>query len=88
MVVLAAVDPANLLGTILPGARVPRVAGARVLVRDGLVVGTCVAGQITLAEPLEPDARRTATRLLALDPGVRFLEADTTLERVGIGSAS
>ena len=30
LVCLAAADPANLLGTVLPGAKVPRVAGSRV----------------------------------------------------------
>jgi ATP-dependent Lhr-like helicase len=76
MVVLAAADPANLLGTLLPGPRVPRMAGTRVLYRDGLALGTCVAGEIALLAPLEPAAARAATRLLALDPGVRFLEPD------------
>jgi ATP-dependent Lhr-like helicase len=87
MVVLAAADPANLHGTLLPGARVPRVAGARVLVRDGLVIGTCVAGEIALLEPLAPEDRRAATRLLALDPGVRFLESSTALASERLGTA-
>ncbi|WP_425521252.1 hypothetical protein, partial [Xanthomonas translucens] len=30
---VAAADPANLLGSVLPGSRVPRVPGARVLYR-------------------------------------------------------
>jgi ATP-dependent Lhr-like helicase len=29
---LAALDPANLLGTVLPSARVPRVVGAKVVI--------------------------------------------------------
>jgi hypothetical protein len=66
---------------------VPRVAGARVLVRDGIVVGTCVAGEIALLEPLEPEERRAATRLLALDPGVRFLEVSTALAAERFGTA-
>ncbi len=36
---VSAADPANLLGSVLPGARVPRVAGNRVAFRDGLPVG-------------------------------------------------
>ena len=34
---------ANLLGTVLAGPKVPRVAGSRVLYRGGLAIGTSVA---------------------------------------------
>jgi ATP-dependent Lhr-like helicase len=74
MIVLSAADPANVLGTVLPGARVARISGARVVYRDGLAIGTSVAGQVELLAPLSPAEQRTATRLLELDPGVRFLE--------------
>jgi ATP-dependent Lhr-like helicase len=74
MIVLSAADPANMLGTVLQGAKVARISGARVLYRDGLAIGTNIAGQIELLAPLAPAERRTATRLLGLDPGVRFLE--------------
>jgi ATP-dependent Lhr-like helicase len=74
LVCLSASDPANLLGTVLAGAKVPRVAGSRVLYRDGLAIGTSVGGQIELLVPLEPGQARAATRALALDPNVRFLE--------------
>ena len=74
LVCLSASDPANLLGTVLAGARVPRVAGSRVLYRDGLAIGTSVGGQIELLVPLDPAQSRAATRALALDPQVRFLE--------------
>ena len=74
LVCLSASDPANLLGTVLAGAKVPRVSGSRVLYRDGLAIGTSVAGQIELLVPLSPDESRAATRALALDPQVRFME--------------
>jgi ATP-dependent Lhr-like helicase len=74
LVCLSASDPANLLGTVLAGTKVPRVAGSRVLYRDGLAVGTSVAGQIDLLVPMSPDETRAATRALALDPQVRFME--------------
>ena len=77
LVCLSASDPANLLGTVLAGAKVPRVAGSRVLYRDGLAIGTSVGGQIELLVPLDPAQARAATRALALDPQVRFLEAAT-----------
>jgi ATP-dependent Lhr-like helicase len=74
LVCLAAADPANLLGTVLAGPKVPRVAGSRVLYRDGLAIGTSVAGQIELLVPLDAAQARAATRALALDPPLRFLE--------------
>jgi ATP-dependent Lhr-like helicase len=74
LVCLSASDPANVLGTVLAGTKVPRVAGSRVLYRDGLAIGTSVGGQIELLVPLDPAETRAATRALALDPQLRFLE--------------
>ena len=74
LVCLSASDPANLLGTVLAGPKVPRVAGSRVLFRDGLAIGTSVAGQIELLVPLDQAQARAATRALALDPPLRFME--------------
>jgi ATP-dependent Lhr-like helicase len=78
LVCLSASDPANLLGTVLTGPKVPRVSGSRVLYRDGLAIGTSVAGQIELLVPLDPAQARAATRALALDPQLRFMEMATT----------
>jgi ATP-dependent Lhr-like helicase len=79
MVCLSASDPANLLGTVLAGTKVPRVAGSRVLYRGGLAIGTSVGGQVELLVPLEPAQARAATRALALDPQLRFLEMASVL---------
>ncbi|HEY8972953.1 MAG TPA: DEAD/DEAH box helicase [Burkholderiaceae bacterium] len=78
LVCLSASDPANLLGTVLTGPKVPRVSGSRVLYRDGLAIGTSVAGQIELLVPLDPAQARAATRALALDPQLRFMEMAST----------
>jgi ATP-dependent helicase Lhr and Lhr-like helicase len=49
---ISGVDPLNLCGTILPGEKVPALAGNRILFRDGLPVATIVAGKISyLSEP-------------------------------------
>ncbi|MFL6629334.1 MAG: DEAD/DEAH box helicase [Vitreoscilla sp.] len=85
LVCLAASDPANLLGTVLTGPKVPRVAGSRVLYRDGLAIGTSIGGQIELLVPLEPAAARAAMRALALDPQLRFIEM-ASAETVGRAS--
>jgi ATP-dependent helicase Lhr and Lhr-like helicase len=45
-VVVSAVDPLNLVGTLLPGEKVPALSGNRVLYRDGLLVGAVVAGKM------------------------------------------
>lgn len=71
-VCLAAADPANLLGTVLPGPRLPRVAGSRVLYRDGVPVATSSGGQVTMLVPLAAEEAQAARRALVLDPGVRW----------------
>ena len=45
LICVAATDPLNLVGTLLPGDKVPAVAGNRVLYRDGVAVATLVAGE-------------------------------------------
>ncbi len=71
---LAASDPANLLGTILAGAKVARVAGARVVYRDGVPIASSVGGQVALLVPLHPHEQQAAVRALSLDPALRFLQ--------------
>lgn len=44
-VALSAVDPLNLVGTLLPGEKVPALAGNRVLFLDGVPAGAVVAGK-------------------------------------------
>ncbi|MDN3920902.1 DEAD/DEAH box helicase [Roseateles violae] len=65
---LSASDPANLLGTLLPGPRLPRLAGSRVLYRDALPVATLAAGEITLLQPMSPAEQQQARRALTLLP--------------------
>jgi len=61
---LSASDPLNLLGTVLPGARVPRQPGARFLLRDGLAVATLVAGEVEFAADVPPTERPALRRAL------------------------
>ena len=75
LVCLAATDPANLLGTILAGAKVARVAGARVVYRDGVPIASSVGGQVELLVPLDPHEEQAAVRALSLDPALRFLQS-------------
>jgi ATP-dependent Lhr-like helicase len=69
-----------LLGIVTPGARLPSLAGNRMLYRDGLPVAIYAAGEVQFLEKLEPqeewEARNAVLRrhvpaaLIALDdPG-------------------
>ncbi|HTA65055.1 MAG TPA: DEAD/DEAH box helicase [Xanthomonadaceae bacterium] len=65
LVCVSGADPLNLVGTLLPGARVPALTGARILYRDGLPVATMIAGEIALLETMLPaDAASARSALL------------------------
>ncbi len=57
-------DPLNLAGIVLPGAKVPALAGNRVLYRDGIAVAALVASEIQWYETLAPAEARVAEDLL------------------------
>ena len=75
LVCLSATDPANLLGTVLAGIKVPRVAGSRVLYVDGVPVATSVAGEIQILVPLDADQESVARKALTLSTSVSGLPA-------------
>jgi ATP-dependent Lhr-like helicase len=56
LVCISGIDPLNLCGTLLPGPKVPALAGNRILFRDGAPVATIIAGKIDYLE--EPGAAR------------------------------
>ncbi|MDZ3995752.1 DEAD/DEAH box helicase [Pseudomonas sp. Teo4] len=65
LVMISASDPLNLLGTLLPGAKVPAVSGNRVLYRDGVPVANRVAGRYQfLVEATEAEQAQWRQRLL------------------------
>ena len=45
LIAVCGVDPLNLAGTLLPGAKVPALAGNRLVYRDGLPAAAEIAGQ-------------------------------------------
>ncbi|GAB3394378.1 DEAD/DEAH box helicase [Azotobacter armeniacus] len=53
LVCVSAVDPLNLAGTLLPGDKVPALAGNRLLYRDGVPVAALIAGQPVYWQELE-----------------------------------
>jgi len=56
------------------GPRVPRVAGSRVLYRDGLPIATSIAGEIALLVTLDAAGEQAARRALSLDAPLRMFE--------------
>ena len=65
LLVVAASDPANLLGTVLAGERIPRVPGNRVLYRDGLPIACRVAERFQPLLELDAGEQARARQLLA-----------------------
>jgi ATP-dependent Lhr-like helicase len=68
LLALSASDPLNLVGTVLPGSKVPRLPGARVLYRDGIALAALVAGNIELLMAVSPQEERDVRRILLREP--------------------
>jgi ATP-dependent Lhr-like helicase len=68
LLALSASDPLNLVGTVLPGSKVPRLPGARVLYRDGIALATLVAGNVETLASLTPDDERSVRSTLLREP--------------------
>jgi len=67
IVCISGADPLNLVGGLLAGERVPRLAGSRVLYRDGVPVAKRVAGEIVLLDTADPALQRLARDRLLRD---------------------
>jgi ATP-dependent Lhr-like helicase len=70
LVAVSASDPLNLVGGILAGDKVPRQAGARLLLRDGIPIATLVAGEFKPLVELAPSDEHAARIALLRDPGM------------------
>jgi ATP-dependent Lhr-like helicase len=67
---VSAADPLNVVGTLLPGARIPALAGNRVLYRDGVAIAALVAGEVRALVPLDAvDASAAEHALIRRQPG-------------------
>jgi ATP-dependent Lhr-like helicase len=67
-VCLSACDPLNLLGTLLPGERVPASPKNRVLYRDAAPIAVLDGGDIRFLAELDPAEKRRITALLTGRP--------------------
>jgi ATP-dependent Lhr-like helicase len=61
---LSGADPLNLAGVLTPGARLPALAGNRILYRDGLPVAALSGGKLEFFGALDGDSRSEAERRL------------------------
>ncbi|MDH5822223.1 DEAD/DEAH box helicase [Luteimonas sp. RD2P54] len=75
LVCVAACDPLNLTGTLLPGAKVPRLPGARVLYRDGVPLAALVAGELQPLHALDAEQTVQARRALLREPAAPAVPA-------------
>ncbi|WP_199272375.1 DEAD/DEAH box helicase [Paraburkholderia acidisoli] len=67
LVCIPAADPLNLVGTLLPGEKVPAVAGNRIVFRDGVPVATLVAGKFAFLGDFD-EGTRSALRARLVKP--------------------
>jgi ATP-dependent helicase Lhr and Lhr-like helicase len=61
---LSAADPLNLAGIVTPGARVPALAGNRLLLQDGVMVASFSAGEVQFHQELPPHQQWQARNAL------------------------
>jgi ATP-dependent Lhr-like helicase len=81
---VSAADPLNLLGIITPGARLPSLAGNRLLYRDGLPVAAYAAGEVRFLENLQPkDQWEAQTALLRRQAPVLLELESSALDGTG-----
>jgi ATP-dependent Lhr-like helicase len=65
LVCVCAADPLNIVGSVLPGEKVPALVGNRLALRDGACVATLIAGKFDFAAELTPAEREAARLCLA-----------------------
>ncbi|HUN46550.1 MAG TPA: DEAD/DEAH box helicase [Stellaceae bacterium] len=68
---LSGADPLNLVGILTPGAKLPALAGNRVIYREGMPIAVLSGGEAKVLEPLEPATEWEVRK--ALLRGVRHL---------------
>ncbi|MBK9605718.1 MAG: DEAD/DEAH box helicase [Betaproteobacteria bacterium] len=67
LVAICGADPLNLLGSVIPGGKVPALTGARILFRDGVPIATLIAREVSYLEQLGPGEEWAMKKLLLRD---------------------
>ncbi|MFP4829382.1 ATP-dependent DNA helicase, partial [Paraburkholderia sp. BR10879] len=65
LVCVSAADPLNLVGTLLPGEKVPALAGNRIVFRDGVPAATLIAGRFGFLGEFDESTRAELRARLA-----------------------
>lgn len=65
-VIISAADPLNLLGIVLPGARIPAVRGTRLLFHNGKLAATLQTGEVKILEEVPRDSKEKILRAMRL----------------------
>jgi ATP-dependent Lhr-like helicase len=73
IVTVCGADPLNLIGSVLPGTKVPALTGTRILFRDGVPVATLVAREVTFLEKLESGDEWDLRKRLLREPANRIV---------------
>ncbi len=68
LVNICGADPLNLVGSVVPGTRVPALSGSRILFRDGIPIATLIAKEVSFLEKLESGEEWTMKKLLLRQP--------------------
>jgi ATP-dependent Lhr-like helicase len=68
LVSLSGADPLNLAGILMPGPKLPAVAGNRVLFRDGIPIAFLEAGEVRFLEQLDASVEAQARMALMGHP--------------------
>ncbi|WP_263145061.1 DEAD/DEAH box helicase [Pseudomonas sp. RIT-PI-AD] len=68
LVAISAADPLNLVGTLLPGQRIPAIAGNRLVYRDGVPVAATLAGKPGLLVDLDGTSAAQVMQALVRQP--------------------
>ncbi|HEY3521305.1 MAG TPA: DEAD/DEAH box helicase [Rhodanobacteraceae bacterium] len=64
LVAISGADPLNLLGSILPGDKVPVLTSSRIVFRDGVPLAKRQAGEVTLVQSLPAEDERAVRACL------------------------
>jgi len=88
LICVAATDPCNLLGSLLPGVKVPRITGSRVLYLDGLPVGTLVASRIEWLHEMSAAQQASGKTLLVRGPAFQAAMEPAPRRTTGSGATA
>ncbi|HET6914005.1 MAG TPA: DEAD/DEAH box helicase [Rhodanobacteraceae bacterium] len=76
LIVISGADPLNLIGSVLPGEKVPVLTNSRIVFRDGLPLAKQVAGEVVLLQSLSSEEARGVRGVLRQGGSSRRVSAE------------